>query len=520
MQLNTRRSFLKRTVGLATAAPFMSRFPTATPAAARKFDASFGTASDAARAIRARAISSRELVEHTYQRIRKFNPKINAFVTLVEEQAIARAKQADEALAASKPWGPLHGVPILIKDSFETAGVRTTSGSKTLENYVPKQDAIAVARLKRAGAILVGKTNLPEFAGDSQSYNEVAGTTNNPWDLARTPGGSTGGGAAALAAGFGFLELGSDIGGSIRTPCHFCGVYGHKPTLNLVARGGHIPPPPGQVTPVVDLPVFGPMARSAQDLLLELEIIAGPDPGEAIAYRWKLPPPRGSRLKQYRMGYVLDDRFCPLTPEVAEVLSSAIERLRKHGVELTEGWPAGVDAQQTFDNYFLLLGAFFSPTTSEDELNLLRKSLESPWGYYAKTRFEGATLLHKDWLALTTRRLKARGMWQEYFKTHDAFLMPECFTTAFPHNHELTFYERTIPTSQGPRLYGDVLRWISFATLTGCPATVAPAGRTKQGLPVGIQIMGPYLEDATPIDIAARLAEVIGGFLAPPGYAD
>ncbi len=519
----SRRGFLKAATGVIAAAPFVSRLSRAETTAALPFDPNFGTASEALRAIRGGVISSRELVAHTFKRIRQFNPKINAFVTLLEESAMQRAAQADEALAAGKPWGPLHGLPVLIKDVFETAGVRTTSGSKTLENYVPKNDAPAVARLKGAGAIVVGKTNLPEFASDVQSYNAVAGTTNNPWDLTRTPGGSTGGGAAGLAAGFGFLELGSDIGGSIRTPCHFCGIYGLKPTLNVVPLEGHIPPPPGVVLTGADLPVAGPLARSAQDLRLELEIIAGPTAPEAQAYTYRLLPPRGARLKDYRLGYVLDDPFCPVAPEVKEVLTGAVDALRKHGVEPEEGWPKGVDPQTIFDNYMRLLAGFFAPFTSPEELKLMHESLESPWGYYARRWIEGAEGLHKDWLEQSGLRLKARQAWQEYFQTHDAFLMPEAFVPAIPHDHRFSgrfFHEpRTIATSQGPRLYGDIFRWISFATLTGNPAAVAPVGRTRGGLPVGIQIMGPYLEDATPIDVAGLLADVVGGFQAPPGFA-
>jgi amidase len=521
--LKSRRGFLKAAAGVGASAPFLSHLTRAEAAAARDFDPSFGSASEAVHAIRAGVISSRELVAHTFKRIRQFNPKINAFVTLLEEPAMQRAAQADEALAAGKPWGPLHGLPILIKDVFETAGVRTTSGSKMLENYVPKNDAPAVARLKGAGAIVVGKTNLPEFAGDVQSYNEVAGTTNNPWDLTRTPGGSTGGGAAGLAAGFGFLELGSDIGGSIRTPCHFCGVYGLKPTLNVVPVEGHIPPPPGVVIAVVDLGVAGPLARSAQDLRLELEVIAGPTAPEAKAYTYRLLPPRGARLKDYRLGYVLDDPFCPVAPEVKEVLTGAVDALRKHGVEPEEGWPTGVDPQAAFDNYMRLLAGFFAPFIPPEELKLMHELVESPWGYYARREIEGAEGLHKDWLEQSGLRLKARQAWQDYFQTHDAFLMPEAFVPAIPHDHTpthtVTFDQRTIATSQGPRPYGDILRWISFATLTGNPAAVAPVGRTRGGLPVGIQIMGPYLEDATPIDVAGLMADVVGGFQAPPGFA-
>jgi amidase len=271
------------------------------------------------------------------------------------------------------------------------------------------------------------------------------------------------------------------------------------------------------VTP--DLNVTGPLARSAQDLHLELEVIGGPLPEESAAYRWHLPPPRGARLRDYRIGYVLDDPFCPVTPEVKNVLVSTIEALRKQGVEMIEGWPEGVSPQATFDNYFFLLAAFFSVVARPEEIEALRESLDSPWGYYARGWLAGLQSLHRDWRTHTEARLQARAVWQEYFRGHDAFIMPECFCTAIPHDQKLTFFERRISTSQGPRLYGDVLRWISFATLTGCPAVAAPAGRTRAGLPVGIQIMGPYAEDGTPIDIAGRMADVVGGFAPPPGYS-
>ena len=311
--------------------------------AARHFDPSFGTACEALQAIREGVISSTELLAHTFARIEKYDSRIHAFITMNEDEARTLAREADAALAQGTSWGPLHGLPILIKDSFATAGLRTTSGSKMLRTNVPVEDAVAVARLKKAGAIIVGKTNLPEFAGDMQSFNEIAETTNNPWDLSRTPGGSTGGGAAALAAGFGFMELGSDIGGSIRIPSHFCGVYGHKPTLNLVSLIGHIPPLPGEWSPEQDLGVAGPMARSARDLRLELEVIAGPASEEVQAYRWVIPAARGARLKDYRIGYVSDDPFCPVSPEVKESLVQAIESLRRAGADLTEGWPEGYD---------------------------------------------------------------------------------------------------------------------------------------------------------------------------------
>jgi amidase len=515
----SRRDFLKTTSAALGSAPFINKLPRAT-AEASKFDPNFGTAAQAMEALQRGVISSRELTAHVFGRIKKHNPKINAFVTLLEEQAMAQANQADEVRAKKKTVGPLQGLPLVIKDVFATEGVRTTSGSKIFEKYVPKEDAVVVARLKSAGAIILGKTNVPEFASDWQSFNQVAGTSNNPWDVKRTPGGSTGGGAAALAAGFGFLEIGSDIGGSIRIPSHFCGVYGHKPTFDVVPLLGHIPPPPGMRAPE-ELPVAGPLARSAEDLKLQLEIVAGPAPDEAIAYRWNLPPPRRKKLTEYRFGYVIDDPLCPVDSTVKDVLASAVESLRKKGAQLTEGWPPGIDPKKQYENYYWLLAAFFSVAFPEEAFKGMQKAVSSgtddPW-------LKGTTSLHRDWLAQSGQRLKAGETWREYFKGHDAFLMPVSFVPAFPHDQkgnlqDGAMVQRRLMTTEGERPYLDMSKWISFATLTGCPATVAPVGRTKSGLPVGIQIMGPFLEDATPIDIAAKMVDVTGGFVAPPEFA-
>ena len=511
-----RRSFVKTAVSAIAAAPLLGRISRSS-AAASKFDPAFGTAGQAVHAIRSGVISSRELTEHTFRRISQHNPKVNAFVTLIEEQAMARAREADEALAAGKAWGPLHGLPIVIKDSFSTAGVRTTSGSKKFENRIPREDAVAVARLKRAGAIIIGKTNLPEFARDNQTHNQVAGTTNNPWDPRRTSGGSTGGGAAALAAGFGFLELGSDIAGSIRNPSHFCGVYGHKPTLDVVPGESATPGAPASTPSFMG--VSGPMARGAEDLRIMLEIIGGPVPPETVALQWKLPPARRARLSDYRIGYVLDDPFCPVTAEVRDILTNAVGALRKAGVHLSEGWPAGIDPEALFDAYYFLLLARFARPATERQRSEPESDADEPWQYYAKKTREALAASHWDWAARTASRLRARAVWRGYFQTYDAFLLPGNFVAAFPHDHEMPAYRRMLDTAEGKRLYYDVMKWISLATLSGCPATVAPVGRTRGGLPVGLQIMGPYLEDATPIDIARLMSDVVGGFEVPPGYA-
>src|SRR5690606_37586313 len=216
------------------------------------------------------------------------NPALNAIVATDIEAARERARAADAALAAGESWGPLHGVPITIKDTFEVAGMPTTAGAKELRDHRPSSNAVAVQRLLDAGAIVFGKTNVPLYAGDLQTYNEVYGSTSNPWDLHRTPGGSSGGAAAALAAGLTALELGSDIGGSIRTPSHFCGVCGLKPSYGIIPSRGHIPGPPGTLSEA-DISVTGPMARSVDDLELALDILAGPDTPAAKGWRLELP---------------------------------------------------------------------------------------------------------------------------------------------------------------------------------------------------------------------------------------
>lgn len=479
----------------------------------------FSSASEAAQVIREHEITSLEITKHILERINVYNPRINAIVTLMREEALERARAADEALQRGEWWGPLHGVPITIKDCFEVSGVHTTAGSPSLEDHVPENDAVAVARLREAGAVILGHTNVPIMAGDWQSYNKVFGTTNNPWNLERTPGGSTGGGAAAVTCGLSFLSLGSDIGGSIRIPSHFCGVYGHKPTLNVVPLRGHIPPPPGGPPgPPPYLPVAGPLARSPEDLKIALEVLGGPDAEDAKAYKWTLPPARGSSLSDYRLGYVLDHPACPVSSDVKRVMKTTIENLNGKVGVLEEGWLPGVDPVEQYTTYRLLLASTAAQSLKDDEYEEKRRQAQDQDGSYEPIIAKAWTAPHKHFRTADRDRTAARALWQEYFETHDAFLLPVSFLPAFPHDHSRPFWNRRFQTPEGPRRYEDLLFWISFATLTGLPATVAPVGRTKDGLPVGIQIMGPYLEDATPIDVAAKMAEVLGGYRPPEGY--
>lgn len=512
----TRRTFLLASATLAgsTLLPGPQSRAAAVPS-----ELDFASALAAARAIRRGDVSSVELTTRMLERIKQYNPRLNAIVTLTEDAALAAAKAADEARARGEWWGPFHGLPCTVKDTFEVAGVRTTAGSPTLSQHRPAQDAVVVARLRRAGAVLLGKTNVPLWASDWQSYNPVFGVTNNPWDLGRTPGGSTGGGAAALAAGLAYLEPGSDIGGSIRVPAHFCGVYGHKPTRGVVPMRGHIPPPPGTPpSPPPLLPVAGPLARSAADLRAALEVLGGPDEEDARAYRWSLAPARGTRLADYRIGFVLDDSACRVSSDVGDVLARTIEALRRVGAKLEEGWPPGVVPAQQYDTYLYLLNTVFAFNLRDDQVEEMRRRAENQDGSFAAKQALAWTAPFKHFSAAIGRRNAASAVWQEYFRTHDAFLMPTAFVPAFPHEHSTDFLNRRLATPEGPRGYMDLLFWIAFATLTGLPATTAPVGVTRDGLPVGIQIVGPYLEDATPIDLAGKLADVIGGFRPPKDY--
>jgi amidase len=482
-------------------------------------DLDFASALDAAHAIRTGAVSSVELTNRMLVRIAQHNPRLNAIVTLTPDSALARARAADEARARGEWWGPFHGVPITIKDTYEVDGVRTTAGIPALKDHVAPRDAVVVARLKHAGAVILGKTNVPVAAADWQSYNPIFGQSNNPWDVTRTPGGSTGGGAAALAAGLSYLDPGSDLGGSIRIPAHFCGVFGHKPTLDLVPQRGHIPPPPGvPAGPPSTLPVAGPLARTASDLRAAMEVLGGPDDAEARAYRWAMPPARATRLRDYRIGYVLDHPRCAVSPEVGEPLAAAVEALRKTGATLEEGWPRGVSVEEQFDTYIFFLMALYTPPPRDEQFDELRRLAAAQDGSFRTKWAAALTAPIKQYRAMDGRRRAARRIWSDYFRTHDAFVMPTAFVPAFPHDHSPNLFDRVLTTPAGSRPYMDMVFWVSFPLLAGLPATTAPVGRTRSGLPVGIQIVGPYLEDATPIDLAGRLSELRGGFERPPGF--
>jgi amidase len=480
-----------------------------------EFDPDFGSALAAAAAIRAKEISSVELTQHTFRRIDAFQPKLNAYVYQLREEALAAAKQADEAIARNAPLGVFHGVPINVKESFGVKGQPCTWGMPEFKHVKSPKHAVAVRRLLDAGAILLGATNVPLFLMDTQAFNEVYGRSNNPWDLERTPGGSSGGSAASLAAGMAFLSIGSDIGGSIRTPAAFCGIYGHKPTLDIVNLLGHFPGglhgDPGFSSL---LAVAGPMARYAEDLEASLRILAGPESPDSKAFQWFLPPARHEKLSDYRVRYVLEDAMMPVSAETKSVLESAIRACEKAGASVTRGWPDGFRFQELLENYLFLLGAFDFSVMPPGRQAHVRPGLINRPDNIAK----GALSHFAEWQIHNLKRLAYRAQWERLFESTDVFLLPSTFTAAFPHDPTPTDTRMIQLPEGGAQPFMNILAYISPATLTGCPATIAPAGLSKSGLPVGIQIVGPYLGDATPIRFAQLLAREIGGFQPPSGY--
>ncbi len=468
-------------------------------------------------AIRRREVSSRELLDHYLARVDRLNAPLNALVTLDSDGARRAADAADAALARGDVRGPLHGVPMTVKDSYETAGMRTTCGFKAWDQ-VPDRDAEAVRRLRDAGAVIFGKTNTPTFAGDWQTFNPIFGTTNNPWDTARTAGGSSGGAAAAVAAGMTALELGSDIGGSIRVPSNWCGVCGHKPSWGLIPQRGHLPPPPGALADT-DLAVLGPLARDVADLELALDAAAGPAGHQAVGWRLELPAPRATTLRELRVAVWLDDPACPVEADVHSVLEAAVAALQSAGARVVDEVPklALDEVVRTYQQLLYPVMLAGMPRDRFDGLAALAASLPAEDdGPLARTaRF--VTSRHRDWLAADERRAQLRALMADFFRDVDALLMPVAVVPAIPHDHSEPFTDRLIRTSRGSRPYTDLFGWVALATLTYLPATVVPVGHTAAGLPVGLQIVGPYLEDRTTLAVGRCITEVLGGFVPPPG---
>jgi amidase len=448
-------------------------------------------------AIRNKQISSRELLDLYLDRIARLNPPVNAVVTLDAERARAAAVAADEQLARGAPVGPLHGLPVTIKDAIETEGIRSTGGSTALADHVPTADAPAVARLKRAGAIVFGKTNVPEWSGDMQTYNEMFGTTNNPWALDRTCGGSSGGPGVAVACGFTSFELGTDIGGSIRMPAHFCGVYGLKPSFGVVPQRGYLDHVGGGTTDA-DINVFGPLARSADDLALLLGVLAGPEPEREVAWRLELPPPTPRTLGDYRVGVWFDDPACRTATAYTERLRALADRLVDAGVKVDDAHPP-VEFTEQVALFSQMIAAAVSPSFPPEIAEAISGS-------------------HLAWLRADEQRARLRAIWAEWFTRYDVLLCPVMPTVPFPHTHAGDITERTVEIDGEARSYLELIGWTGLIGIVGLPSAVAPIGRTVDGLPVGVQVVAPYLHDRRAVQFAGGLADVVGGYEPPPGF--
>ncbi len=481
-------------------------------------DLSFASATRLAEMIAGREVSSTEVLDHLLDRVGRLDGDINSVVTIDEEAARAQAAAADEAVVAASSeglsLGPLHGVPMTVKDSYSTAGMLTTSGSPELADYVPVEDAWAVAAMRNAGAIPFGKTNLPIWAGDLQSFNEVFGTTNNPWDTSRTPGGSSGGSGAALAAGFTPIELGSDIGGSIRLPSHMCGVMGHKPSYAVAPGHGHIPSPPGMLS-AADLAVYGPMARSVDDLELQLGLMAGPDRWDTPAWTLDLPKPRVTEASGLRVATWFDDERCPVDPDLRTLLEGAAHALEGAGAVVDDTARPGFTLEKVSATFSQLLMAALSGGFDRARIEqLAADESDTPIG-----RDRRATAMrHRDWLSNHERRLQMRKSFEEFFVDWDVLLMPVMPRTAFPHDHTFPQASRIAEVAGREIPYMDLVTWMAPAGCCYLPATVVPVGVASDGLPVGIQIVGPYLHDLTTLAVARLLSELLPPIGPPPGF--
>ncbi|MEU4210421.1 amidase family protein [Streptomyces sp. NPDC026206] len=439
-------------------------------------------------------------------RIERHDKALGLVVTL-DERALSRAAEADEATVRGGPLGPFHGVSMTVKDCFATAGLRTTGGAEALASYVPRQDADVVAAARRAGCIVFGKTNLPRNSTDVQAYNDLFGVARNPWRPEFSPGGSSGGAAGAVAAGFSPLELGSDVAGSIRIPAAHCGVFAHKPSFGVVPAYGHVPPLPFAHT-TSDITAVGPFARSVADLEQLLEAVAGPHSWDSAAWRLTLPPARPVR----RVAAWFDDPYCPVDAEVQRALRYAAGLLSDSGVLVEEAAPPGIRLEAS-DRVFRRL---LAPVAYGDYSARRIEDIADGSGQAGSELGAGhVAQSHRAWAEAGEQRARMRLLWQSFFAGHDAILLPVAPTTAIPHDHR-PFPERRIVVGGEERPYWDQIVWAGLTGVSYLPTTVVPVCRDSRGLPVGIAVCGPYLADRTTLALAGALARLLPPLGRPP----
>jgi amidase len=484
---------------------------------------SFKSATELSGALVAKKVSSVELAKDVIGRIERHDGKINAICVRDFSRGLDAARAADAALARGEKK-PLLGIPLTVKESYNVGGLPTTWGFPAQKDFVPPADALPISRVKEAGGVILGKTNVPLGLGDWQSYNDIYGTTNNPFDLGRTPGGSSGGSSAALAAGYGPLSLGSDIGGSLRVPAFHCGIYAHKPTFALVPARGHTPPPLPPLPFDRDLSVIGPMARSAADLSLLLDVIAGPDPLEAgKALQLALPPPRHSEMKSFRVLLIDTDPVMPTSKAVRTAIDRLAANLGKAGVTVARESPLLPDFAASTRLYMRMLMSFLAASFQPEIYAGARTAaaaLAPDDTSLGAERLRGITLSHRDWVMADGGRARLRAQWRELFNNFDAVICPVMPTPAYPHDHSPEQETRRINIDGKDHDYPDQLAWPGIATLPGLPATAIPIGLSPEGLPIGVQIVGPWLEDRTPLKLGELIEREFGGFVPPPMFDD
>jgi amidase len=446
-------------------------------------DGTWDSASATVARLASRQVSALELCDAAIGRIEAADGALNAVVVRDFDRARTKARARDAALARGER-GALLGLPMTVKEAFDVQGLPTSWGLAQFRGRTAGRDAVLVARLEAAGAVILGKTNVAAGLADWQSENPVYGRTLHPLDAARTPGGSSGGSAAALAAGFVALELGSDIGGSIRVPAHFCGLFGHKPSFGLLPTRGH--DFPGTDGAPVELAVAGPMARTADDLALALSVLAGPNEHDAAGWLLALPAPRTS-LAGCRVLLLREHPCCRTDAELRDALAALGRRLAIAGAQVKETSALMPDLEAAHATYVGMLEAV--TTRGDPEA--------------------GPPISAHAWMALLDEQARIRRRWSALFETQfDIVLMPPFGTTAFEHFTEPDVDRRLLSIDGRPRPYGEQLAWPAVATLPGLPATVAPIARDAAGWPIGVQVMGPYLGDRTTIALAGRIAEL------------
>ncbi len=491
------------------------------PAAANS-EWTFKTARQLSQALWEKQVSAVELTEDAIARIERHDARINAICVRDFSRAMEAARAADEAIA-KREIRPLTGIPMTVKESYNLAGLPTTWGFPHHKDFIAKEDSLALARVKSAGAVILGKTNVPLALGDWQSYNDIYGTTNNPFDLKRTPGGSSGGSAAALAVGYGPLSLGSDIGGSLRAPAHFCGIYAHKPTFGLVPSRGHTPPPLPPLPFESDLAVVGPMSRSAGDLSDLLDIIAGPDELETgRGYRLALPAARHTEIKAFRILIVDTHALMPTAASIRAAIERLAEELAKSGAKIARESDLLPDLVGSSRLYLRLLMSFLAATFPPEVYEGMKRGaakLKPDDMSLVAEGLRGSVLSHRDWVNCDGLRAGLRAQWRAFFRKFDAVVCPVMPTPAYLHDQSPDQNARRIVVDNEDFPYEDQLVWPGLATCPGLPATSIPIGLAPEGLPIGVQIVGPWLEDRTPLKLAELIEETHGGFVPPPAFA-